>query len=152
MPIREMFLILVATASIGCVEPHSTVDVSCDWKGAGQFAEYATDAHARLSDGRLTSLRIVSKVGVIADRSEGTCVYDLREQRFEHVIGDDGMPRLRFVNDRNEGTGYLDYRVSGDRLIVITVSSYACAQGGLVFPIDMSSDPDTCQVGTFPTY
>lgn len=149
MPIRTMLLIMIATASNGCVERPSTVDMSCDWQGAGQFAEYATDAHASLLDGRLTALRIVSKVGVIPDRSEGTCVYDLREKRFEHVIGDDGLPRLRFVNDRNEGTGYLDYRVSGDRLIVITVSSYACAQGRLEFPIDMSSDPDTCEVGTF---
>lgn len=105
MPIRKMFLILVATAAVGCVERASTVDVSCDWQGAGQFAEYATNAQARLSNDRLTALRIVSKVGVIADGSEGTCVYDLREQHFEHVLGDDGMPRLRFVNDRNEGTG-----------------------------------------------
>lgn len=142
-------MVAIASASTGCMERFNTAYFYCNWRGSGQFAEYATDAQARLSDGRLTALRIVSKVGVIADASGGTCVYDLREQRFEHVIGDDGMPRLRFVNDGNEGTGYLDYRVSGDRLTVITVSSYACAQGRLEFPIDMSSDPDACEVGTF---
>lgn len=146
--IRGAFLVAIAAASTGCEHPNAE-HFSCNWRGAGQFAEYATDADARLSDGRLTALRIVSKVGVIPDRSEGTCVYDLRGKRFEHVIGDDGLPRLRFINERNEGTGYLDYHVSGDRLIVMSVSSYACAQGRLEFPIDMSSDPDTCQVGTF---
>lgn len=148
--IRGAFLVAIAATSTGCEHPNAE-HISCNWRGAGQFSEYATDADARLSDGRLTALRIVSKVGVIADGSGGTCVYDLQGQRFEHVIGDDGMPRLRFVNDRNEGTGYLDYRLSGDRLIVITVSSYACAQGRLVLPIDMSSDPGTCKVGALPT-
>ena len=152
MPIRGAFLIAVAAASTGCVQHASTADVSCSWRGAGQFAEYATDAQARLSDGRLTALRIASKVGVIPDGPGGTCVYDLHGQCFEHRTGDDGILRLRFVNDRNEGTGYLDYRVSGDRLIVVNVSSYVCAEGRLEFPIEMSSDPDACQVGAFGTH
>lgn len=152
MPIRTACLIALAVASAACADRPVAIDVSCRWRGTGQFAEYATDARARLSDGRLTALRIVSKVGAIPDRSEGTCVYDLRRRRFEHGVGDDGTRRLRFVNDRNEGTGYLDYRVSGKTLIVEHVSSYACANGSLVLPIEMSSDPGACRVGAVPAH
>ncbi len=96
--LRRALLAAIAAASTGCMKHPDAAHFYCNWRGTGQFAEYATDAHARLSDGRLTALRIVSKVGVIPDRSKGICIYDLRDKRFEHVIGDDGLPRLRFVN------------------------------------------------------
>ncbi|MCC7247971.1 MAG: hypothetical protein IT473_05035 [Lysobacter sp.] len=136
-----------ACALSGCESASRDRDLRCEWHGTGAFANYATRAEAKLVADRLVGLRIVSKVGTIPDSSAGTCVYELPEARIEYISDDASKKRLRLIDERNEGIGYLRYRVTGNRLSVESIDSTACEEGRIEFPIDMGPSPGDCRVG-----
>jgi hypothetical protein len=144
-------LVAIAMLLAGCGDARHEETFSCHWQGSGQFAAWATDAQARIADGKLVALHIVSTTGTIPDGTGGTCTYDLGARRFQHVVGTAGEPRLRMVNARGEGTGYLDYAIEDGALTILTLEGYVCRAGWVELPITMTRDADACLVGDFPT-
>jgi hypothetical protein len=149
-----MRLALVAIAIVlllaGCSTARHEDTFSCRWQGASEFAAWATDAQARIADGKLVALHIASTTGTIPDGTGGTCVYDLGARRFQRVVGAAGEARLRMVNARGEGIGYLDYAIEGDALTIRQLDEYACRAGWVELPITMTRDANACRVGHFP--
>ena len=147
---RALVALAIGLLLAGCSTARHEDTFSCRWQGAGQFAAWATDARARIADGKLVALHIVSTTGTIPDGMGGTCVYDLGVRRFQHVVGAAGEPRLRIVNARGEGIGYLDYAIEGDALTIRQLDGYVCPKGWVELPITMTRDADACLVGDFP--
>ena len=140
-------LVASACALPGCgPEPRARI-LRCEWHGIGTFANYATQAEAKLVADRLVGLNIVSKVDTIPDGSAGTCGYGLPQTRIEFISDDDSNKRLRLIDERNQGVGHVHYRVIGDRLIIESIDAYACEAGRIELPIDMGPSPGDCRVG-----
>jgi hypothetical protein len=119
----------------------------CEWRGTGVFSKYATQAEAKMLGDRLIALHITSTVDTIPDRRAGTCAYTLPQDRVEFISDDDSNKRLRLIDDRNQGIGYIRYRVADDKLIIESVEAYACEAGRIELPINMGPSPGDCLVG-----
>ena len=119
----------------------------CEWLGQGQWNAYSTKATATIIDRRLQSLRIVSTSGVVPDGAPGTCIYDLHGRSFEHARDFDGLPRLRMLNNRGEGIGYLDYAIDDGTLRIMNIEQPGCETGFITFPIELRPGSPDCVVG-----
>ena len=145
VPLR-LSAILLAASLVGCAPSPREQRFGCHWHDTDAFAVRATEVDAKTIDGRLVALRIESTTGGFTERPGGTCVYDLRERRFQHVVGAQGEPRLRIVNARGEGTGYVDYQTDDATLTIDGLDELTCAAGGIELPITMTRDPDACRI------
>jgi hypothetical protein len=147
--IQRLALALTASACVlsGCGHASHERIVRCEWHGTGSFAKYATQAEAKMMDDRLIALRIASTVDTIPDSMAGTCAYELPQVRIEFISDDAFNKRLRLVDDRSQGIGYVHYRVTGDRLIVESIDAIACEAGRIELPIDMGQSAGDCRVG-----
>lgn len=141
--IASTMALLLALA--GCDEA-ATQRYDCQWQGRGRWNVYSTTAMATVIDDQLQSLRIVSTSGVIPDDAR-TCSYDLHGRSFDHVRDDDGLPRLRMLNDRGEGIGYLDYAIDGGTLRIMGIDHPDCETGRITFPVELRPDSPDCVVG-----
>ncbi|TXH74157.1 MAG: hypothetical protein E6Q88_04615 [Lysobacteraceae bacterium] len=146
---RNFQLLSIATtlAVAGCTGSPKVAEFSCRWHEPAPRAKDAMIANARVVDGRLVALHLVSKTGVIPDGAPGVCIYDLHDLRFEHGNADDGGLRLRFLNERGEGISYLDYRVADDRLTIENIEQSGCFAGRILLPIEMTLSSERCRIG-----